>query len=84
VRPQVGIISAEEDNPHGHPKGELLERLASANVRILRTDRDGAIHVLTDGTRMEIARFAGCPKAARTAISIEVEKTNRKQNREEQ
>jgi competence protein ComEC len=61
VRPQVGIISAGEDNPYGHPNSELLERLASANVRILRTDRDGAIHVLTDGTRLEIACFVGCP-----------------------
>jgi competence protein ComEC len=82
VRPQVGIISAGEDNPYGHPNAELIERLANAHVRILRTDRDGAIHVLTDGTRMEIACFAGCPEEARTAISIEVEKPNRKQNRE--
>jgi competence protein ComEC len=49
VQPQIGIISAGEFNPYGHPNAELLERLANANVRILRTDRDGAIHVLTDG-----------------------------------
>jgi competence protein ComEC len=84
VRPQVGIISAGEDNPYGHPNSELLERLASANVRILRTDRDGAIHVLTDGTRLEIACFAGCPDVASAATSIKVEKPNRKQNREKQ
>ena len=82
VQPQVGIISAGESNPYGHPNSELIDRLANANVRILRTDRDGAIHVLTDGTRMEIACFAGCPEEARTAISIEVEKPNRKQDRE--
>jgi len=82
VRPQVGIISAGEDNPYGHPNAELIERLANAHVRILRTDRDGAIHVLTDGTRVEIACFAGCPEEARTAISVEVEKPNRKQDRE--
>ena len=82
VRPQVGIISAGEDNPYGHPNNELLERLANANVHILRTDRDGAIHVLTDGTHLEIGCFAGCQDAARAATSIEVEKPNRKQNRE--
>ena len=82
VRPQVGIISAGENNPYGHPNAELIERLANAHVRILRTDRDGAIHVLTDGTRMEIACFAGCPEATRAATSIEVEKPNRKQDRE--
>jgi competence protein ComEC len=84
VRPQVGIISAGEDNPYGHPNSELLERLANANVRILRTDRDGAIHVLTDGTRLEIACFVGCPDAASVATSIKVEKPNRNQNRENQ
>ena len=68
VRPQVGIISAGENNAYGHPNSELLERLANANVRILRTDRDGAIHVLTDGTRLEIDCFAACPDAARAAI----------------
>lgn len=82
VQPQVGIISAGENNPYGHPNAELIERLANAHVRILRTDRDGAIHVLTDGTRMEIACFAGCPEATRAATSIEVEKPNRKQDRE--
>jgi competence protein ComEC len=84
VRPQVGIISAGEDNPYGHPNSELLERLANASVRILRTDRDGAIHVLTDGTRLEIACFVGCPDAASVATSIKVEKPNRNQNRENQ
>jgi competence protein ComEC len=68
VRPQVGIISAGENNAYGHPNSELLERLANANVRILRTDRDGAIHVLTDGTRLEIDCFAACPDAVRAAI----------------
>ena len=84
VRPQVGIISARENNAYGHPNSELLERLANANVHILRTDRDGAIHVLTDGTRLEIECFAGCPDATQAATSIEVEEPNRKQNREKQ
>ena len=45
VQPLVGIISAGEDNPYGHPSPELLERLENAGVRVLRTDRDGAVHV---------------------------------------
>jgi len=45
VQPRFGIISAGEDNPYGHPSPELLERLENAGLRVLRTDRDGAVHV---------------------------------------
>jgi competence protein ComEC len=64
VRPQVAIISAGEDNPYGHPSPELLQRLETSGVRVLRTDHDGAIHVLTDGHGLEISCFAGCPLPA--------------------
>ncbi len=60
VRPQTAIISAGEENPYGHPSPELIERLEGAGIRILRTDRDGAVHVLTDGQRVEIACFVPC------------------------
>jgi competence protein ComEC len=60
VRPRVAIISSGEGNPYGHPSRELVERLESAGVRILRTDRDGAIQVLTDGDRVEISCFVAC------------------------
>jgi len=60
VHPRVAVISAGEDNPYGHPNPELLERLESAGIRILRTDRDGAVHVLTDGKQLEISCFVAC------------------------
>ncbi len=60
VQPRVAIISAGEGNPHGHPSPEAIERLEDAGVRILRTDRDGAIHILTDGDRLEITCFVPC------------------------
>jgi competence protein ComEC len=69
VRPRVGIISAGEGNPYGHPDAALLERLENAGVRILRTDRDGAVHVLTDGGGLEISCFTGCSEAVSTASS---------------
>jgi competence protein ComEC len=68
VQPQVAIISAGEDNPYGHPSQELLERLQNANVRVLRTDREGAVHVLTDGHTLEISCFAGCSFPAGDAL----------------
>jgi competence protein ComEC len=60
VRPSVAIISAGENNPYGHPSPEAIERLAGAGARILRTDRDGAIHIVTDGKRLEISCFVPC------------------------
>jgi competence protein ComEC len=60
VRPHVAIISVGVDNPYGHPNPELLERLEQARVRILRTDRDGAVHVLTDGHRVEVSCYVAC------------------------
>ena len=69
MSPAIGIISAGDGNPYGHPKVDLLERMANANVRILRTDRDGAIPVMTDGTRLEIICFVTCSDAAEMAVS---------------
>jgi competence protein ComEC len=69
VHPRVAVISAGEDNPYGHPNRELLERLTAAGVRILRTDRDGAVHVLTDGKELEISCFVACLETAGTTAS---------------
>ena len=60
VKPRVAIISVGEDNPYGHPNAELLERLANAGVRVLRTDRDGAVHVLMDGKSLDARCFVPC------------------------
>ena len=60
VKPRLAIISVGEGNPYGHPSTELLERLASANVRVLRTDRDGAVHILMNGKGLEVTCFVSC------------------------
>jgi competence protein ComEC len=43
--PRVALISAGAHNPYGHPAAEVLARLVSRRVRIVRTDRDGMIVV---------------------------------------
>jgi len=60
VKPRLAIISVGEDNPYGHPNAELLERLANGGVRVLRTDRDGAVHILMDGKGLEVTCFLPC------------------------
>jgi hypothetical protein len=60
-------ISAGEQNPYGHPSPELLERLRASGARILRTDEEGAVQVVTDGQSLRVNCFAGCP--AETTVS---------------
>jgi competence protein ComEC len=84
VRPHFGIISSGEGNPYGHPSAELLERLENAGVRILRTDRDGSVHVQTDGSRLEITCFVACPLAANAGASVQAQAPDNQQNNEKE
>ncbi|HET7149941.1 MAG TPA: DNA internalization-related competence protein ComEC/Rec2 [Candidatus Acidoferrum sp.] len=81
VEPRLGIISVGEANPYGHPSPELLQRLQAAGVRIVRTDRDGAVHILTDGKRIDIRCFVTCV-SAESAASTLAEIPNQKQRGE--
>src|SRR5882757_3295522 len=69
VGPQIAIISAGEQNPYGHPSAELLERLRGRGARILRTDQEGAVQVVTDGHSLRVNCFVKCEQ-------VEQEKAN--------
>lgn len=69
VKPKIAIISAGEDNPYGHPAPELLQRLEASGARILRTDRDGAVHIVTDGKGLEITCFVECKELSVVTLS---------------
>src|SRR5208337_251897 len=64
VSPQISVISAGEENPYGHPHPELIQRLEESGTRLLRTDRDGAVRVLTDGHSLRLSCFVACPEPA--------------------
>ncbi|MGA8224086.1 MAG: DNA internalization-related competence protein ComEC/Rec2 [Candidatus Acidiferrales bacterium] len=57
VAPRVAVVSVGEANPFGHPAKEVIERYEQAGVRLLRTDRDGAVTALTDGRSLEVHTF---------------------------
>lgn len=57
VRPTAALISCGRGNSYGHPHKETLERLQRVGSRIMRTDKDGAIMIYTDGKHMKIRTF---------------------------
>jgi competence protein ComEC len=58
VAPRVAVISVGESNPFGHPTASVIERYENSGVRLLRTDRDGAVTALTDGHELAVHTFA--------------------------
>ncbi|RMH18317.1 MAG: MBL fold metallo-hydrolase [Acidobacteria bacterium] len=45
VAPRLALISAGRHNPYGHPAAPVLARLEGAGIRVLRTDRGGAVEL---------------------------------------
>ncbi|MBI4505708.1 MAG: ComEC/Rec2 family competence protein [Chloroflexi bacterium] len=58
VRPQVAVVSAGRGNRWGHPVTAVLDLLAGAGVRTLRTDRHGTVTLTPadDGWRVATSR----------------------------
>jgi competence protein ComEC len=50
VKPEYSIISVGANNSHNHPSSETLERLSNINSTVYRTDVDGTIILISDGT----------------------------------
>jgi len=57
VSPVWALISVAEHSPFGHPHAEVLDRLERKRVPVLRTDRDGAIRIESDGRMLEVNLF---------------------------
>ena len=53
VEPELAVISVGSMNRFGHPHAEVIERLHSIQTKILRTDRDAAILLKTDGRKIQ-------------------------------
>jgi len=54
IKPKLAVISVGASNKYGHPTSEILERLKSLNIKILRTDIDGEIEIVSDGRTWSI------------------------------
>jgi competence protein ComEC len=49
VKPKLAIFSVGQRNSFGLPRDEVLANYTAAGAEVLRTDRDGAITIETDG-----------------------------------
>jgi len=58
VQPRIAVVSVGEGNAYGHPAQNVLERYQADGIRLLRTDRDGAVTAETDGRSLVIRSFA--------------------------
>jgi len=66
VQPDVVVISNGRGNPYGHPLPYVLERYRAARARILRTDQQGQIELITDGQGLWCSSWQS-PNAPRAA-----------------
>ena len=50
VHPESVVISCGEDNRYGHPRAEVLNNLRSMGIHVYRTDEQGTIVAVSDGS----------------------------------
>ena len=52
VAPAFAVISCGADNPYGHPHKETIDNLNARGIKIYRTDLNGTIMILSNGTKL--------------------------------
>lgn len=57
--PAAAVVSVGRGNLFNHPAPAALARYLKAGVEVWRTDRDGAVLVASDGSRVEISTWRG-------------------------
>ncbi|MDP2927131.1 MAG: ComEC/Rec2 family competence protein [bacterium] len=55
VIPEIAVIQVGRDNRYGHPNQEVLERLKNYGIKILRTDEQGDIKIISNGENYELS-----------------------------
>ena len=57
VSPDTAVVSAGRNNPFKHPHQETLWRYRDEGVRLLRTDIDGAVTIISGGDTYELKTY---------------------------
>ncbi len=59
AKPEWAVISVGANNIFGHPHPSILETLEEKDIKILRTDLDGAVTFCSDGRRVRLKTGPG-------------------------
>ena len=54
VQPQIAVISDGKNNTYGFPTPEALQRLQNYDIKVLRTDTNGDIKMVSDGNNITL------------------------------
>lgn len=54
VKPKVAVIQVGSGNQYGHPMKPVLRRLRAVGAKVLRTDCDGSVVILSDGRSFKL------------------------------
>nr|MBI5455993.1 MBL fold metallo-hydrolase [Candidatus Levybacteria bacterium] len=54
INPKLAIISVGAKNRYGHPAKIALDLLAKYNIKMLRTDKNGEVEVVSDGKSFKV------------------------------
>ena len=74
IMPQYAVISCETGNSYGHPHEDTMSRLRDADVIVYRTDLQGTITCVSDGTTVSFIteRNAGAvTNPSQPSVSVE-------------
>ncbi len=71
VNPKFALISVGKDNTYGLPDSSVLKKLEKANCTVYRTDTNGTLTVITDGTTLLVESEKGVARTTAEQIPIE-------------
>jgi competence protein ComEC len=68
--PVVAVVSVGRDNGYGHPDAALLDDLAQAGARVVRTDRDGDVAVAVPASDGDTGLVADEPATRPASLTV--------------
>jgi len=62
VAPQIALFQVGYRNRYRHPKPEVVERYHQRGIRVLRSDRAGAVTLRLDGRAIAVEPRCAAPR----------------------